>query len=205
MNRSESIKEIGAALAKAQGEIEGAKKDSQNPFFKSSYADLASIWGACREPLSKNGLSIAQTTYSHEGQLYLETTLLHSSGEWISGELPIRPVKDDPQGVGSAITYMRRYGLQAMVGIAPEDDDGNAASGRNSKPQEKLSGDALKETSAKHRDFITKNLPSAKHTTVMANQVKAWYESGELTQEDYDTLVAAITKKYNELKEKANG
>lgn len=120
---------LAAALAKAQGAMEGAKKGSDNPFFKSKYADLAEVWKACRAVLSENGLSVAQVTkIADDGSMYLETMLLHSSGESIAGQYPIEPVKKDPQGMGSAITYARRYALAAMVGVAQEDDDGNAAS-----------------------------------------------------------------------------
>jgi hypothetical protein len=201
MNRSESIKELATALAKAQGAIEGAKKDSQNPFFKSSYADLASVWDACRKPLSSNGLSVVQTVNDNGGVQYLETILLHVSGEWISGAIQLNPTQPTPQGIGSAITYMRRYGLQAMVGIAPEDDDGNAASGKQ-KQQEKPSNDALSETSVKHREFVLKNLPAAKSVAVYANNINNWRDSGEMTEADYHLLKEAITKKHAELTHK---
>lgn len=128
---SEQINEIAAALAKAQGAIEGASKDKVNPAFRSKYADLASVWDAAREPLSSNGLSVVQIPNNTPDGLDLVTMLMHSSGQWISSRYPIRPVKNDPQGIGSAITYGRRYSLMALVGIAPEDDDGNAASGRD--------------------------------------------------------------------------
>ena len=134
MNQSESIAELSAALAKAQGIMEGASKDSANPFFKSKYADLASVWDACRKPLSDNGLSVVQTSDllpEHPDMVCIETILCHASGQWIKGRLAVKPVKSDPQSVGSCITYLRRYSLQSMVGIAPEDDDGNAASGKN--------------------------------------------------------------------------
>lgn len=134
-NQSESIAALAAALAKAQGEIKGAAKDTANPFFKSKYADLASVWEACRAELTKNGLSVIQTTDDGGNGITVVTTLAHSSGEWIRGRLTMRPVKDDPQGVGSAITYARRYALAAIVGVAPEDDDGNAASGRSNGQQ----------------------------------------------------------------------
>ena len=132
MNKSENINELAAALAKAQGEMRGAVKDSANPFFKSRYADLASVWDACRVPLTKNGLSVVQTNVGDGAEMVaVETILLHSSGQWISSFLSVKPVKNDPQGIGSCITYLRRYSLAAMVGIAPEDDDGNAASGHH--------------------------------------------------------------------------
>lgn len=128
MRTSEAINELAAALAKAQGAIEGAKKDSLNPHFKNKYADLASVWDACREQLSKNGLSVIQPVVTADGRTVTVTRLMHTSGQWIEdGGIPLILSKDDMQGLGSALTYSRRYGLMAMVGIAPEDDDGNAA------------------------------------------------------------------------------
>src|SRR5262245_55419311 len=127
MNKSQTIAALGAALSKAQAEMRAALKQSQNPFFNSKYADLASIWDACREPLTKNGLCVIQTTEPVDGDaegckhaVLVETTLVHESGEWITGRLQITPVKNDPQGSGSAITYGRRYGLAAMVGVCAE-------------------------------------------------------------------------------------
>ena len=133
MTRSDSIAALAAALSKAQSAMTGAKKDSVNPHFKSRYADLASIWDACREPLTKNGLSVIQMPGKDETGYYLETVLAHSSGEFVSCKLHINPVKDDPQGLGSSITYARKYGLAAIAGIAPDDsdDDGEAAMGRS--------------------------------------------------------------------------
>ena len=130
MTKSESIKELAAALAKAQGVMKGALKDSANPFFKSRYADLASVVEAIRAAFSANGLSYIQTVEpSDKDEVRVETTLLHASGEWIScGILSLPVSKIDAQGYGSALTYARRYSLSAAVGVAPEDDDGNAAS-----------------------------------------------------------------------------
>lgn len=127
MLKSENINELGAALAKAQGAVEGALKDSANPFFKNKYADLSSVWDACRQQLTVNGLSIVQTPTEAEGGIGVETMLIHSSGQWLSNTFTMPVSKADAQGVGSAITYARRYALAAMVGVAPEDDDGNAA------------------------------------------------------------------------------
>lgn len=135
--KSESIKELALALSKAQGEFDHAKKDTSNPFFKSKYADLASVIDAAKKPLSDNGLAVVQLVdCNQDGEMILETTLMHLSGEWISGCYPIRPVKSDPQSVGSATTYARRYAYSAITGIAADDDDGNAAS---SKPTNKES------------------------------------------------------------------
>jgi hypothetical protein len=134
MTHSETLTDLAAALAKAQGEIKGALKTADNPFHKSKYADLASVWDACREPLSKNGLSVVQTTSNEESKILITTMLLHVSGQWIRDTLAIKPKEDTPQGVGSTITYGRRYALSAIVGVAPEDDDGEAASGRGARP-----------------------------------------------------------------------
>jgi hypothetical protein len=131
MTHSESINELATALAKAQAVMAGAKKDSTNPHFKSAYADLASIWDACRKALTDNGLSVAQGVGSTgDGRVGVHTMLLHSSGQWMRCDIAMKPTKDDPQGAGSALTYARRYALAAMVGVAPEDDDGNAASAK---------------------------------------------------------------------------
>jgi hypothetical protein len=137
---SATIGKLSEALAKAQGEIEGAKKDSNNPFFHARYAALSSVWDACREPLSKNGLAVIQLPGRNERGLFVDSILSHSSGEWISSRLFVKPGRTDKDGnfqelsdsqaVGSAITYARRYGLQALVGIAPMDDDAEAAVGR---------------------------------------------------------------------------
>jgi hypothetical protein len=129
VKHSEQINKLATALAKAQAKIEGATKDKTNPHFRSSYADLASVWDACRSALTSNGLSVSQTAgASEDGRVRVTTILMHSSGQWLCDDLVMKPVKDDPQGVGSCITYARRYALAAIVGVAPEDDDGNAAS-----------------------------------------------------------------------------
>ncbi len=140
MNSSEQINELFTALAKAQGKIAPALKDKTNPFFKSSYADLSSIWGACRQQLSENGLSVIQTIGSNQaGGMMLVTTLGHSSGQWMRSEMPIILQKQDPQALGSAITYYRRYSLAAIVGIvSDEDDDGNSATHDTPKSKPKV-------------------------------------------------------------------
>ena len=135
MNKSESIKELATSLAKAQGSIKGAIKDSSNPFFKSKYADLASVVEAIRSAFAANGLSYIQTVEpSQADEVRVETMILHESGEWIScGVLALPVSKVDAQGYGSALTYARRYSLSAAVGVAPEDDDGNAATAAKPK------------------------------------------------------------------------
>ncbi len=127
MKTSETVDQIATALAKAQGAMESAKKDSFNPHFKSKYADLAACLDAIREPFSKNGLSIVQLPFTDaEGKLFLSTRLMHASGQWIEATYSMPPTKNDCQGMMAAITYMRRGSLVGF-GIAVEDDDGNAA------------------------------------------------------------------------------
>lgn len=135
MTTSESINEIAAALAKAQAEIGGALKQSANPFFKSKYADLASVREACNGPLTKHGIAYVQSPSTNGAAVTVETRLMHTSGQWIAGEVSCTAKDDSPQAVGSAITYLRRYALQSFAGVAPEDDDGEAAQGRNGKSQ----------------------------------------------------------------------
>lgn len=130
MQRSEQLNELFAALAKAQGAYQAATKDSENPHFRSRYADLASGWNAVRAALSANGLSVIQDLTTDEQGVRVETILGHSSGQFISGDLFVPAARMDAQGIGSASTYGRRYALYAIAGIAPEDDDGNAAVGQ---------------------------------------------------------------------------
>ena len=134
IRRSDSIAQLAAALAAAQGQMAGAAKDSVNPHFQSRYADLASVWDACREALSKNGLAVMQPVSTDGHQRVTVTTILaHKSGEWVERDLILTAQQATPQAVGSAITYGRRYGLGAMVGVAPEDDDAEAAEGRDGR------------------------------------------------------------------------
>lgn len=145
MNKSEQINELATALAKAQGAVRPAIKDSTNPHFKSRYADLAAVWDACREALSAHGLSVAQLVVDADQGIGVETVLMHASGQWLSSTFSMPVSKNDAQGVGSAVTYARRYALAAMVGVAPEDDDGNAAVASRSKPEPRRLAQVLDE------------------------------------------------------------
>jgi hypothetical protein len=131
MTRSETVGALGGALSKAQAAMKPALKDAQNPHFKSSYADLASVWEACRSHLTAHGIAVVQSPEADGPRVSITTTLLHASGEWISSALLLTARDASPQSIGSAITYGRRYGLAAMVGVAPDDDDGEAAQGRD--------------------------------------------------------------------------
>lgn len=129
MKQSETIEKIALALVKAQGEMGMALKDSSNPFYRSKYADLNAIREACMPSLNKNGITLLQPTVSIDGRNYVETILLHESGQWISGLTEILFSKpNDAQAQGSGITYARRYGMQSLVNVGADDDDGNTAS-----------------------------------------------------------------------------
>lgn len=141
MEMSPEIHELAAALAKAQAKIEGAAKDGTNPHFRSKYATLASIWDAARGPLTDNGLSVVQAAAAvpeFAERVTVTTILLHSSGQWIRETLTMNAGTGRPQEVGSACSYGRRYQLAAMVGIAPEDDDAEAAEGRVTVPTKQV-------------------------------------------------------------------
>lgn len=125
--KSDQINELTTALAKAQGEMKSASKDSTNPHYKSKYADLASVWDAVRGPLSKYGLAVIQTSETTPDGTIIHTMLAHSSGQFISGSMGLILQRNDMQGLGSAVTYARRYSLAAICGMAQDDDDGQAA------------------------------------------------------------------------------
>lgn len=133
--QSEQINDVMTALAKAQGQMEPAIKDSSNPHFKSKYADLASVWEACREALSKNGLAVTQTMDFVGEKQVLITTLGHSSGQWIKSIIALPIQKPGPHELGSCLSYCRRYALAAMVGVYQDDDDANAAQKPYTKPK----------------------------------------------------------------------
>lgn len=117
-----------SALAAAQAEMGRARKDSTNPHFRSSYADLASVMDACMPALTRHGIAVIQPPGEDEMGRYVKTILTHSeTGETVECRVPLIVAKNDMQGFGSAVTYARRYGLMSMAGVAPDDDDGNAA------------------------------------------------------------------------------
>lgn len=132
MNKSESIKELAVAFNRAQAKMRGAIKDANNPFFKSKYADLESIWEAVKIPLLENGLSVSQLTgQTPGGDPVIETLLMHNSGEWIMGQFPLIAKDASAQAMGSAVSYARRYALAALCSLPQIDDDGEAAAARD--------------------------------------------------------------------------
>jgi hypothetical protein len=127
-NRSEQLNELFAALAKAQSEMAVAGMASDNPFFKTKYADLAEVVRASRPALTKNNLSVIHQVLPHEDGQYMHTILAHSSGQFIETQIKINPAKQDLQSLGGCITYLRRYTYAAIVGLVAsgEDDDGES-------------------------------------------------------------------------------
>lgn len=132
---SDTIGAVAKALVSAQSQMSNAVKDSKNPFFKSSYADLNAIREAVLPACNANGISVLQPTVIVEGKKFVQTMLVHESGEYISGLTEILSVKEtDAQAQGSGISYARRYGLQSIANVGADDDDGNSASGKQAPP-----------------------------------------------------------------------
>jgi hypothetical protein len=138
MSQSETIGKLAEALSKAQASMVGAHKDAKNPHFKSAYATLESCWDACRGPLTANGIAVIQAPEADGASVSVATVLIHSSGEWMSSKVSATGRDASPQSVGSCVTYLRRYGLMSMVGLAPtDDDDGESAQPRSQYLEER--------------------------------------------------------------------
>lgn len=149
MNKSESITELAKALNKFQAECSGAKKNAENPHFKSKFANLEAVINCAKDALSDNGLSVSQFPVMDQGYAGVETILMHISGEWISNTLLLACKKQDPQAMGSAITYARRYAYQSVLGIPSEDDDGN-----KSMPKQEVQHVPQKITATQSQELI---------------------------------------------------
>ena len=184
MNKSDSIIELAKALCKAQNEMSGASKAKDNPFFKSKYADLSEVIKAIKAPFANNGLSYSQFPIEDNGRIGVETILMHESGEWLSQSYTVQLDKQNAQGAGSAITYCRRYALQAIAGIPSEDDDGNQASQEPEKPW--------------YNDFETEkdNIASAMMEGMsvadVVNQLEATYKISKKTRGEIQGLYDQI-------------
>lgn len=136
MKKSDNIAALAKAMCQVQAEIENASKNAANPHFRSKYADLAEVLNTVRPVMSKHGISITQFPAFENGIASVETIVMHTSGEWMTGISSAPVTKQDAQGVGSALTYLRRYSLAAIAGIAQEDDDGNSAVGGGQRQQQ---------------------------------------------------------------------
>jgi hypothetical protein len=200
--KSETISELAKALSNFQSKMVSVKKDAINPFYKSKYATLDTIWETIRKPLSENGLSVAQTMNIIDGKSVLETTLYHTSGEWVKGVQSVNPVKDDPQSLGSAITYARRYSLSALLGIvADEDDDAEAT-----KPEPVKNTEKPTPTTERLIDKITeaqikKIYATAKEKQLSPEDAKAYIKktfnkssTKELTKSEASTMIEFLNE-----------
>lgn len=194
------MKDLAAAMAKAQTQIKAAIKDTkgqigQNRAYK--YADLASVWDACKTALSANNIAIIQKPDFDGTSMWLETMLLHSSGDCITGRYPLRPSQDTPQAYGSALTYARRYSLSAMVGIVTdEDDDGAAGSKRDERNDEPPEDPALQAAKAFVRKAI-KEAGAAMSEADLNNWVNAWAKHIEQLRAKYPEEAKAVDAAIN--------
>lgn len=203
MVTSPELHELAAALSKAQGAMDGAKKSSSNPFFKSKYADLASVKDAIREPFATHGLSVVQVpqttfqgapeayewTAKHSGEVRhgvrvftvvtVLTRLLHTSGQFIEESVSAMLPNGDPQSVGSAISYLRRYALQSVAGIAAEDDDAESVHSPSRRPTLPAASPAKMATAVQHPSGYLAWLDGLRQTAMLGSAAleRAWYDS----------------------------
>jgi len=185
VTRSDAINELAAALAKAQGDILNAKRDNENPHFRSKYADLGSVWDAIRAALSRNGLSIIQsprliTTSEKVWFLEVETAMFHSSGQFLSDVLAVPLASPTAQGIGSATTYARRYALAAFAGVAAagDDDDANAASEPPVVPKPR---DKFETVTVNVLDIRKRAISNGKEKFIVATDDEQKYETFSVT------------------------
>ena len=188
--QSESVTKLATALVAVQSEMPTLVKSANNPFFKSKYVDLATVMESILPILTKNGLAITQFVSNLDGQSALTTTLVHTSGEYMSATMPLLLPKNDPQGQGSAITYARRYGAMAALGIvADEDDDGNKAA-RAYQEMQVVPPVYIKPPTREERIKSLSPLDTAKGELARRMQ----YDEGISAKELKNVIVAAIGK-----------
>ena len=178
VNKSESIKELAIALNKFQAECSGAKKNANNPHFKSKFANLEAVINCAKDALSDNGLSVSQFPVMDQGYAGVETLLMHVSGEWISNTLLLACKKQDPQAMGSAITYARRYSYQSVLGIPAEDDDGESSMQRGKAPvQQQAKIQVITPQQSQELISIAQRIdPKVIETTLAHYKIKAFSE-----------------------------
>ena len=198
MQTSETIGSIAKALATFQGEVQNPKNSADNPYFNSKYAPLSDILNLARPLLAKNGLSISQFTSGKLDEIYIETVLLHESGEWLRSDPLILPGEQSikgggktlsVQGAGSAITYGRRYCLSAILGLSSEDDDD--AEGCTSHNNESSKQETITESQAKRMFAIAGN-PQTVQNLLIAEGYK---KSTDVKKTEYDRICKTLEKK----------
>lgn len=205
MNKSDNIKDLAAALLKCQSEMGGVVKNSPNPFFKSSYADLTAVLQAAKPIWSRNGIAVIQHPHSTDRGAGVTTLVMHESGQWIEHEFVLPIVKQDPQACGSAVSYARRYSLAALALLPQVDDDSESAMLRESakKPEPVQTGE--------RRDEDGKLIMSDEYRRMMINRLFPYIEAikegikaeddlavrellSELTEEEKTAIWVAPTK-----------
>jgi len=182
----DEMKLISAAFVKAQSAFAPALKTSNNPHFKSRYADLASCIDAVLDALNTNGIALLQKTHPDDSGVTVETLFIHESGESMSGgTLHVPAAKSDPQGYGSALTYARRYSLMASCGIAPEDDDGNAATKASKPPTKAEKAEAEKRAKrGAELDEMASELVRLHKDGCDLSAIGIWYDPSNWIKED---------------------
>jgi hypothetical protein len=199
VRRSDTIAKLAAAVIKAAAELKNPAKDSVNPFYNSKYADLASVRDAVLPVLARHDLAVLQLPCELDNAAALTTLLTHTSGEWVETTIKLRPVRNDPQGVGSALTYARRYALQAIAGVAAEDDDDGNAAGRREKPAAGANGHtgtngrtpppAGEALAGAYSQRLATCRTQAEYTA-LCQEIKSAVTARRLTNGDRDTLLA---------------
>lgn len=191
MNKSEAIGNLAKAIALSQVEVENATKDTKNEFFKSKYADLAAVLNVIRPVFSKHNIAIVQLPSFAAPIASVETMLIHESGEFISSVCSAPVGKQDAQGIGSAITYLRRYSLAAMCGVAQEDDDGNGASDKDkpkqpATPKQPPTNQTLakptpevKKLSNDEREMGVKDMKAAPDEAALKEALLGWHKAAK--------------------------
>ena len=205
MNKSEELTKLAPALLKAQQSIEAAHKSATNPFYRSNYADLESVIGAVKGPLNDNGIVFVQAVQRDELGTFIETMLLHTTGEFIMSETPVKSKDDsDAQKMGSGITYAKRYALQAICGLPTEDDDGNGAAKPpkkpvkppvKHKPAKEVDADAVAGAREELNMLIEKHKISGETKAGWLKHFKA-KSIGALSYEAVEKIIEGVNKKY---------
>lgn len=209
MRMTESIDKLAGALAKAQGALEDAQKDAENPHFRSKYADLAAIREAIKRPLSENGLSYVQLVRLGDKCVEVETLLMHESGQYLGETLAIPLTQHTPQAVGSATSYGRRYSLMSLIGVAAsaDDDDGEAAMGRDERPRpqavpQRRGAPAEQSSSQRMADQMIRALagrPTVRHVDAFFAKDEVMRDYGLLDDEDKARVDAAAAARRAEI------
>jgi len=184
-NQSEKIGQLATALAKAQSTLQPAKRDASNPFFKSHYATMESIWEAIRDTLTKNGLSIVQSTELVGTAWAVRTVLIHSSGEWIDSLYPILSDKPGAQSFGAGHSYARRFSLMGVVGIPTHDDDGESITVRGDET-------VINRQLPANTSGFTPGMPNRKITEPQRKRLFAKSKAAGLNEDDVKKLITSF-------------